>query len=957
MRTRIKIIYILLSFIFSCERVSLANTDLSFITYIIRSSFQNFNGASNSTGIPKVVSTDFIVNTTLAPVVISKTQILGVTFDIPMSMTGCTVTINGNAIATSVTTSTDKKTLLFKPTTAWDVNLLNLQNLEISSNCKSESGIAYVPGSGVSVYIADSLLYVDSTAGNDGNPGTMQSPMKSLQAAITTISPSCTGSISCALAIKGGSYTISSSLTISSNISFFGGFDPADWKSRRADKTSLPPYDTILVDSSVNVTGTVSSPYSSIQFLNNSGTSVLDGIIVNGPNSATGGSLVSPISLVGLTSTGNISIRNTVFKDLSSTANVISAGLISYNNSGKISLTNNQVLASTTVTSPSERHGIYYNISNAGSNISVTTTDINAGNSTVNSSGFHSTGTLNGTVSLTSNTIIGSACTACNSVGVTANFAVANGFSISQNTITSGSGSNSYGINFTAGSGLTVSNNIINSGSCNVASCTSAGIQEISPASNSTISNNTITGGSCTGAPCNSAGLYLAAPGTHTYTGNTITSSLCNSASCITTGIFDNAQATLTFNNNTISSGPCSGNACDTRGYYLSHAFNTLSSTVTFSNNIISSGTCSGTSCKAFGFSTTNSMGATIIYNFTGNTISSGDATLQAAGINIAFNNATITLTSNTISSGSAPTTWGINNAFSAGTTYTGNTVSVGSCTGSCPQIAIRHAANSGLTMTGNTVNSGVAGASNSSRTALSLENWSGGASSIQRNTFLNQSGAGSPTAVDIPTPNGNQLKFCSNVLSGGARTNAGNATTLRMAQMNAGAGTKFVGNTIIGASVSSGSAVPVNFATNAGYTNFSLDQNIIVGNPASAASTTCITESGAVTYATLALNTLSDCSTLYNENGIIRNSFCSGNFGNGCGALLANPTGLNNLNISPTFVNFAGNDFHLDPATPVAITQGMTSGDLSVFTTSCGNSLDRDGNTRIANSSIGAYK
>ncbi len=350
-------------------------------------------------------------------------------------------------------------------------------------------------------------------------------------------------------------------------------------------------------------------------------------------------------------------------------------------------------------------------------------------------------------------------------------------------------------------------------------------------------------------------------------------------------------------------------------------------------------------------------MSASITYNFTGNTILSGDATSQSAGINVAFNNSTLTFTNNTISSGTAPITWGLNNAFSSGTTYTNNTISVGSCAGACAQIGLRHAANSGLTMTGNTVNSGVAGVSSTSRTALSLENYSGGASSVQRNTFLNQSGVGTPTAVDIPNANSNQLKFCSNVLIGGARTNAGNAITLRMAQMNAGAGTKFNGNTIIGASVTGGIVYPVNFITNAGYTNFSLDQNIIAGNPVSSASTTCIKESGAVTYATLALNNLSDCSTLYDENGIIRNSFCGGNFGNGCGSLLANPTGLNNTILSPTFVNFAGNDFHLDPATPVGITQGMTSGDLTVFNTACGNSLDRDGNTRIANSSIGAYK
>jgi hypothetical protein len=707
-------------------------------------------------------------------------------------------------------------------------------------------------------------------------------------------------------------------------------------------------------------------------------------------------------------------IRNTVTNDLSSTLSVTSVGFVSANNAGTINLTNSKFNASLVAGASSTTHGIVYNGSTGTSAISILNCDIDAGVSTTNSSGFFPTNTINGIVTLSKNTITARNCPACDSIGITASFATANGMTISENTINTGTGINSFGINYTSGNGLlvdknsittaagttsskgittgasasnpTISNNTIISGSggtngsqaivffnstgthtisgnnltsglCNAANCVSAGLQIIG-STTTVATNNIMTGGLCTGVTCSSAGIHLSGSGTtHTFSGNTITSSLCNTSACISTGIFDNSQATLSFSSNTISSGTCSGLNCDTRGYYLSHTFNSISNTVTFSNNSITSGNCTGTSCKAYGISATNSLGASITYIISGNTISSGDATLQASGINISFNNSTLTITNNTISSGSAPTTWGINNAFSAGTTYTGNTISVGACTGSCLQIGIRHAANSGLTMTGNTVNSGVAGASNSSRTALSLETWSGGASSVQRNTFLNQSGVGTPIAVDIPNPNSNQLKFCSNVLFGGARTNAGNATTLRMAQMNAGAGTKFVGNTIIGASVSSGTVFVVNFITNVGYTNFSLDQNIIVGNPSSSAFTSCIVESGAVTYATLALNTLSNCSTLYNENSIIRNSFCSGNFGNGCGSPLANPTGLNNLNVSPTFVNFAGNDFHLDPATPVAVTQGMTSGDLSVFTSSCGNSFDRDGNTRIANSSIGAYK
>ncbi|HRG74255.1 MAG TPA: hypothetical protein PLX69_06840 [Leptospiraceae bacterium] len=1026
---RLIIILFFLVGVFTCESIpSSKNSNLGFISYIARLSSSISNAVTSesapalpqtptSTAIPKVVSTDFTSNNTLSPVVISKTQTLLVTLDTPMSAVGCNIKVNGGVVAGTTTVSTDKLSLSFKPSSSWGVNIVAGLNLDLSSDCKSEGGVSYVPEKGVTVYIADSLVYVDSIAGNDNNSGTSQNPKKTLQASIASILSLCSGTDACVIAVKGGTYSISVPILISSNVSLFGGFDPSDWTKRRADKTSLPPYDTIVTDTSTNVTGTGPDPYSSVKFFNHAGTkekSILDGIIVNGPVSANAGSYVSPIGVVNLQSGSGVTIRNTVTNDLSSTLSVTSVGFVSSNNAGTIDLTNNKFNASLVAGASSTTHGIVYNGSTGTSAISILNCDIDAGISTTNSSGFFPTNTINGIVTLSKNTITARNCPGCDSIGIIASFATANGMTISENTINTGSGINSFGINYTSGNGLlvdknsittaagttsskgittgasasnpTISNNTIISGSggtngsqaivffnstgthtisgnnltsglCNAANCVSAGLQIIG-STTTVATNNIMTGGLCTGVTCSSAGIHLSGSGTtHTFTGNTITSSLCNTSACISTGIFDNAQATLTFNNNTISSGTCSGLNCDTRGYYLSHAFNTMSNTVTFSNNSITSGNCTGTSCKAFGISATNSMGASITYNFSGNTISSGDATLQASGINIAFNNSTLTLTNNTISSGSAPTTWGINNAFSAGTTYTGNTVSVGSCTGSCPQIAIRHAANSGLTMTGNTVNSGVAGASNASRTALSLENWSGGASSVQRNSFLNESGVGTPIAVDIPTPNSNQLKFCSNVLFGGGRTNAGNAITLRMAQMNAGAGTKFNGNTIIGASVGSGTVFSVNFITNAGYTNFSLDQNIIAGNPVSSASTTCIKENAASTYQTLAANNLSNCNTLYDENGIIRNNFCSGNFGNGCGAVLANPTGLNNTILSPVFVNFAGNDFHLDPATPTGISQGMTSGDLSVFSTACGNSLDRDGNTRVANSAIGAYK
>jgi hypothetical protein len=60
--------------------------------------------------------------------------------------------------------------------------------------------------------------------------------------------------------------------------------------------------------------------------------------------------------------------------------------------------------------------------------------------------------------------------------------------------------------------------------------------------------------------------------------------------------------------------------------------------------------------------------------------------------------------------------------------------------------------------------------------------------------------------------------------------------------------------------------------------------------------------------------------------------------------------------------VNFAGNDFHLDAATPAGILNGLVentapSDHITKFNTACGNSLDRDGNTRVSGTAIGAYK
>ncbi len=341
MKRRISIVLILFTGIFSCGSIS-TNSDLAFITYIAR--LASLVSAS-PTAVPKVVSTDFISNSTLAPVVISKTQTLSVTFDTRMSATDCNIKVNGTIISGTTTVSTDKLTLSFKPDTSWGVDVLSGLNLNLSSNCKSEGGVSYIHGTGITIYIADSIIYLDSIAGNDSNAGTISSPMKTLSATVTSISSTCNGALACAIAMKGGTYSVTASIAIPTNVSIFGGFDPSDWTKRRADKTSLSPYDTIITDTSTGVNGTGPDPYSSIKFSNYTGTkekSILDGIIVNGPVSANASAYVAPIGIVNLQTGAGVTIRNTVTNDRSSTISVTSVGFVSANSAGVINLTNNK---------------------------------------------------------------------------------------------------------------------------------------------------------------------------------------------------------------------------------------------------------------------------------------------------------------------------------------------------------------------------------------------------------------------------------------------------------------------------------------------------------------------------------------------------------------------------------------------------------------------------------------
>ncbi|HNI27750.1 MAG TPA: hypothetical protein PLJ29_15410, partial [Leptospiraceae bacterium] len=286
----------------------------------------------------------------ISPVVIYKSQKLGIFMDKEMT-TECALTVNGTVQISSVSLGIDKREIFFAPSSSgWPVNLESISYLNFS-NCKDASGATVAnSGSGAPVYIADGVIFLDGTNGLDTNytGATSGDPLYSLNAALSAVTTKCSGA--CAILMKGGVYPISTLVTMPTNVSLFGGYDPSDWKKRRADKTLLPPYDTIIDDLSANVTGTGASPYSSIKYVNYTGTkdkSILDGIAVYSPFTVNASSYSAPVGAVNLQSGAGITLRNLYTLDRSSTINVTSAGAVSSNSSGSIIIINSSLNGST----------------------------------------------------------------------------------------------------------------------------------------------------------------------------------------------------------------------------------------------------------------------------------------------------------------------------------------------------------------------------------------------------------------------------------------------------------------------------------------------------------------------------------------------------------------------------------------------------------------------------------
>ncbi|MDX1959375.1 MAG: hypothetical protein SFU98_12430 [Leptospiraceae bacterium] len=969
---------------------------------------------TETTTTTQFVSTDFLSKDSISPVLISTDREFKLEFSAEMSES-CEIILDGLTLTTTKTLSTDKKTIKLKPTSNLALDLVTSKSIQVT-NCKDSNSNSVEVGQFTSgIYVAEKVIYVDSISGNDSNAGSFELPKKTIQSGITTASSGCTDR--CAVAIKGATYDISASISMPLNISLFGGFDPSTWTKRRADKTSLSPYDTIINDGSTSVTGANTNPYGSIKFSSYTGIkekTVIDGITVNGAVTSVSANHLAAITLVSLQAGAGVLIRNSILNDRCTTNNVISSGLRSYNNFGSIDLKNNSFSGSTVIATTAQRSGVYYNVADTTASILVEENTITGGVTRADSSGFEMVGVTNfGSVTLTKNEIIspeGDLSLQVNAVAArfSGNMTIqentleiklgnistgifhsnGSGLIISKNTITNstntgtsnstrgirfnGTGltssiteniinlsvlsANSYGIYYDTNSNSTIQNNIINTGNAN---SDSMGIEEGNFSSTSPISNNTISTGTCTTAACKTIGIRNNS--SKTISNNTITAGSCmGSGACRSYGI-QIVDGINSVTNNNINVPTCNNTgACEMSTIYINLGTNTIT------GNILTTGTCSSNGCAnrilEAGGGTTNTI--------TNNTLT-GVQGSTGVGMRLRGGSSTHNVSGNTIN---APSSF-FSGSNSVGIliddsnySITDNIITAGSClAGACIQSGIKTEAStaSSLTITGNSLNSGVGTYTGANRIAMDLTTWPAN-SSIKRNTFQNQVGLGIPKGIRLGG-SVNLLRLCSNVIITGGRTETGDVTGI---EVGVATNVNIVGNTILGGSLIPGNTSSlILFPSTGARTNTKIDQNIFYGHPSNVPETTCIREGAvSITNQTLVLNNFTNCANIHNRNGTVRNTICTtatiGNLATAatCTSPLTSPNGASNTADTPVFADYNGFNFHLDPSTPASILSslgdyGGMNNHLTAFNNSCGDFLDRNGTTRVNNTAIGAYK
>ena len=166
-------------------------------------------------------------------------------------LSGTTSSINSDIVVT-FNTSMDTASLAFTGTmasasnTAWSATTETDDTLTISAatdrtrengatltiNCNSVEGDSTTLN--LTYNVTGSLYYVNSTNPGTTLTGTRDDPMTDIQTAVTAASPAAPGVVLVASGTYDNSSTLDTLVTMAEGVSLYGGYSPADWRTRNS---------------------------------------------------------------------------------------------------------------------------------------------------------------------------------------------------------------------------------------------------------------------------------------------------------------------------------------------------------------------------------------------------------------------------------------------------------------------------------------------------------------------------------------------------------------------------------------------------------------------------------------------------------------------------------------------------------------------------------------------------
>jgi hypothetical protein len=669
-------ILFLLVFTFFCSKTNIQNTDLAFASYVLR--IKSIL-SQPSTSALEILATNFISKTSSSAVLISTNQTLRFTFTNKIiSQKDCKLIINDKEIESEVSISSSGLDLEFRPpSTGWGINVYEENTIRLSKTCILSN--SYTPEEFTfKVYIAEKVIYVDSTSGLDANLGTTEAPKQTLVNAVLSASTNCT--TACSVAVKGGSYPTSTPILLSSKVSIFGYYNKENWLDRKADKTMNEIYTSTLTDTRTTTCGTLIDPASPIRIFTNTGTfkdTIIDSLYIQSPLCSTTASYTAVVYIKNQTATGSLTIRNSILEDRTSNNNITTYGIKSTTNDGRVDILDNQILTTANTGASVSRYGVIYidslttsthNIKNntivSGNNSSASNNDtvnlissgaVNIENNQITSgtqtssnlraSGIAIVSSIVSTVTILNNTIRNVNCSATNCKNTpvyissfNTNVLVENNTLIAEATPT-GTTNTSYGIHIQSNS-VTPDNTIIRSNQIQVngVSNTKVGIYTFCGGPFKLEKNTIIVS---TGGIAEVMGIKLDDSGNNPETtSNSISVTGCTAANCNLTGIYSDATTGQSIvKGNTISVGSCGGTTCTTRGIVLDASGHQVI------ENSIQLGTQTIAGSFREGIRINNTVGPTDLFrntvlggSGTGNTTALSIGSIVAAGASIRIN-------------------------------------------------------------------------------------------------------------------------------------------------------------------------------------------------------------------------------------------------------------------------------------------------------------------------------